>query len=329
MRVTGLNISGIFILPALLLLIACERNDYELLDPESAGKWTLYTTADGLPSNQVSSIRLDSNGNLWVSFPGFGVARYDNNSWNYFRAATSQLINDGVNYIAGATDGTVLIGTVSGISVLAENNSWSSYVDPADGMDITSIKVASNGWIWLGTRTQGFYLNSDSGYVKTLLTGFENVRSIEEGLQGAIYIGTDKGILRYLNGNYSFIRKTDGLPDENVKALRYDSKERLWIGPEGGTNVAWIDRKGIHQVNLMTGTDSLKIRDIFEDRRGNIWFATHNNGLIRYDGVVSRSFKEFNGLPENSINCIGEDKYGNLWFGLYSKGLLKYTLPID
>ncbi|MGQ9620293.1 MAG: ligand-binding sensor domain-containing protein [Bacteroidales bacterium] len=312
------------------LILACERNDYDLLAPETAGTWTLYTTADGLPSNNVGDIKLDSRDNLWISFPGYGIARYDNKSWTYFRTSTSLLINDNVNCLETSADGRILFGTLDGLSILVSGYDWSSYKDPVDVMDITSIKVASNGWIWVGTRSMGFYVNSGSGYVKNVLTGYENVRAIEEGISGAIYIGTNNGLVRWHNNNYSYVKKADGLPDNNITSLRFDSRQRLWVGTEVGRDVAWLDNNGtIHKVNLMTGTDSLRIRDIFEDRRGHIWFATNKNGLIRYDGVVPYTFKEYNGFPENKVNCIGQDKYGNLWFGLHSRGLVKYILPID
>lgn len=314
----------------LLLSSSCERNEYELLDPETTGKWTLYTTANGLPSNSASDIQLDSKKNLWISFPGYGIARYDNNSWTYFRTATSPLINDVVNCLAETSDGNIIFGTFNGVSLLSAQNIWSSYSDPLDVMDVTCVKVASNGWIWIGTRNKGYYLNSGSGYTKITLAGYENVRAIEEGNAGAVFIGTESGLIRWKDNNLSYLKKIDGLPDNMVTSLKYDSRERLWVGTEAGKNVVWIDSRGrMHQVNLMTGGDSVRIRDIFEDRRGHVWFATFKNGLIRYDGVVPRAYREFTGFPENSVNCLGEDKYGNLWVGLKSRGLLKYVLPID
>jgi len=37
----------------LLSFFFMQRNNYDLLDPSSAGVITLYTTADGLPGNEV------------------------------------------------------------------------------------------------------------------------------------------------------------------------------------------------------------------------------------------------------------------------------------
>ena len=313
----------------LFLLSACERNNYELLDPASAGKMTLFTTIDGLPGNEVRDIKLDSKNGLWFTFPGHGTAKLSDNGWTYFTASPSQLLSNAVTVLDVTENGNIVIGTTDGLSILSGNNVWSSYKDPSVSMNVNTIKVASNGWIWVGTQNQGFYLNTGSGFVQTLSDQYKNVNVIEEGSNGSVYIGTDNGIVKWDGTGYSYLNLSDGLPAEKITAIRFDSHQRLWIGAYGGKTAAWIDKYGIHQLDLMAGTDSLFIQDIHEDRKGDIWFATIGSGLIRYDGIIPISYKEFNGFPENSVNCIGEDKDGNLWFGLTSRGLVKYILPID
>ncbi|MBA4321995.1 MAG: hypothetical protein C0408_04185 [Odoribacter sp.] len=242
------------------------------------------------------------------------------------------ILSNSVTCLATDASGKMIFGTSDGLSILSDNNVWSSYLDPATSMYVNTVRVTSNGWIWVGTQNQGFYVNSGSGYVKNLAPRYKNVHVIEEGIQGNVFLGTDSGLVEWDKATYSlsYLTKSDGLPDNKVTALRIDRKERLWIGTDGGKTASWIDKSGLHQLNLMTGSDSVFVKDIWEDRRGDIWFATYNNGLIRYDGVIPHAFKTgLNGFPEDKINCIGEDKDGNLWFGLYSKGLVKYTLPID
>jgi ligand-binding sensor domain-containing protein len=317
-----------FILVSFLLFSACERNNYELLDPASAGKWTFYTTADGLPGNRVTDIKLDSKNNLWFSFPGQGTAKFDNISWTYYKAGTSPLLNNLVNCVAETADGKMIFGTSNGLSILSITNVWSSYIDPVTNMYVNAIKVASNGWIWVGTESQGFYVNSGSGFTKTLTDTYKNVHAIEEGSAGTIFIGTDNGIVKWDGSSYSYITKASGLPSDKVSSIRFDSKKRLWVGTDGGRTVAWIDTKGIHQLDLMTSTDSLFVKDIHEDRKGDIWFATHRTGLIRFDGIIPLSVTTTDGFPEDKVNCIAEDKDGNLWFGLESKGIARYTLSI-
>ena len=317
------------IIAGMILIYACQRTEYDLLDPESAGVFTLYNTSNGLPGNQVKAIQLDSRGNMWFTFPGYGTAKYNDSGWSYYEASNSPLLNNIVNCLAVDGSGKLIFGTSNGLSTLTTDNQWNSYVDPVSSMYVNSIKVASNGWIWIGTESQGFYVNNGSGYTKTVSAKYNSVNTIEEDIDGNIFLGTDSGLIKWNGTSYSFLSVSNGLPDNRITSLHFDSKERLWIGTRGGKTVSWIDLKGMHQLLLMTGRDSCFVKDIREDRRGNIWFATLNQGIIRYDGVIPYSFTEATGFPEDNVNCIGEDKEGNLWFGLNSKGLVKYTLPIN
>jgi ligand-binding sensor domain-containing protein len=174
-------------------------------------------------------------------------------------------------------------------------------------------------------------VNSGTGFVKNPVTAYKNitVNVIEEDQSRNIWLGTDNGLIKWDGKSFSYLGLTDGLPNLKVSSLLRDSKKRLWIGTRGGKTASWIDTKGIHQLSLLNGRDSSLINDIFEDRSGNVWFATESAGLIKYNGVVPYTYRTTNGFPENTINSIGEDKYGNLWFGLATKGVARYTLPIN
>lgn len=317
------------ILLFLILSISCERNDYELLDPASAGVWTLFDTSDGLPGNTVSDIKRDSKGNLWMTFPGQGIARYNEGNWTYYRTSTfPQLLSNVVSCVAEASNGNLIFGTQGGVSVLSAANSFDSQLT---AIDVTAIKVTSNGNIWIGTATQGFFTGNGSVFTQTNVPAYKNIRVniIEEGPSGNIWLGTNNGLIKWNGTSFLLLSIADGLPKNRISSLMSDSKKRLWIGTRGGKTVSWIDASGMHQLSLLNGRDSCRINDILEDRRGNIWFATTADGLVRYDGIIPRTFRMNNGFPSDTINSIEEDKDGNLWFGLASKGVIRYTLPIN
>jgi len=52
-----------------------------------------------------------------------------------------------------------------------------------------------------------------------------------------------------------------------------------------------------------------------QDKAGNLWFGTTENGLYKYDGKSFRQFLVADGLNSNSINDILEDKDGKIWIG--------------
>ena len=65
------------------------------------------------------------------------------------------------------------------------------------------------------------------------------------------------------------------------------------------------------------------IRNIREDRAGNIWFATFG-GPIRYDGKEFTNFSEEVGLARTRIFSVLEDRSGALWFGSITGGASRY-----
>jgi ligand-binding sensor domain-containing protein len=52
-----------------------------------------------------------------------------------------------------------------------------------------------------------------------------------------------------------------------------------------------------------------------QDKAGNLWFGTTENGLYKYDGKSFSQFLVINGLTSNNITSILEDKDGKIWIG--------------
>lgn len=65
-------------------------------------------------------------------------------------------------------------------------------------------------------------------------------------------------------------------------------------------------------------TDTLKftsgIRSIFQDRKGNYWFGSHNEGVCFFNGNSFEYFTTNEGLADNQIRSIQEDEKGIIWF---------------
>lgn len=52
-----------------------------------------------------------------------------------------------------------------------------------------------------------------------------------------------------------------------------------------------------------------------QDRAGNLWFGTTENGLYKYDGKSFSRYLETDGLISNDIYCLLEDANGKIWIG--------------
>ncbi|MNK15414.1 Two component regulator propeller [compost metagenome] len=60
-----------------------------------------------------------------------------------------------------------------------------------------------------------------------------------------------------------------------------------------------------------------------QDKAGNLWFGTTENGLYKYDGKSFSRFLVADGLNSNNIYSILEDKDGKIWIGT-GEGLCLY-----
>jgi ligand-binding sensor domain-containing protein len=65
------------------------------------------------------------------------------------------------------------------------------------------------------------------------------------------------------------------------------------------------------------------VRSMYQDKKGNYWFGTNTDGIIRYDGKTLENMDIGQGEKGVSVREIVEDKWGSIWFAT-SAGLMKF-----
>lgn len=73
----------------------------------------------------------------------------------------------------------------------------------------------------------------------------------------------------------------------------------------------------------LNGMVSQFVRTMYQDTKGNYWFGTNEDGIIRYNGQTLEKMTIADVSPHFRVLEIAEDKAGNLWFGT-SEGLIQY-----
>jgi len=109
------------------------------------------------------------------------------------------------------------------------------------------------------------------------------VNAIINGLQGEVLLGTPLGLSSY-DGTWSTrhidrSNLSEGLLDNFVTALAYDSSGHLWIGYAGGIQI--YDGRTYQLITDQQLLKSLQIRALQRWNDG-MWIATGNSGLSRY-----------------------------------------------
>lgn len=195
---------------------------------------------------------------------------------------------------------------------------------------IRSIFQDSKGNLWFGTIGEGVVR-----YNKKTLTYFsdregfksQSVYAINEDKNGNLWFGTDQGVYKYDGKTFRNYNQKDGLNhiDISRKSILVDKTGTIWVGTHGGVyqyNPS-LDSKGLPCFSLFPLLPPINVADLLEDKSGNIWFASSDKGVFRYDGKSIVNFKEQEGLGENYAGGMAQDEAGNMWFTM-KNGICKY-----
>lgn len=130
-----------------------------------------------------------------------------------------------------------------------------------------------------------------------------------------------EGVYRYNGKSFTNFTVKNGLCNNNVGAVIQDRKGNILLGTNSG-----ICKYDGNTFTKYPVPDTLSITCMLEDKDGNLWFATTQNGIYRYTGKSLDNFLNSNKHEYNLRNNnqfiidILQDKYGNLWFSSWNGG---------
>jgi ligand-binding sensor domain-containing protein/signal transduction histidine kinase/DNA-binding response OmpR family regulator len=256
-------------------------------------RFTHLSNEQGLSNSTIEVIFQDSRGFIWLGTRD-GLNRYDGNEimvWRNDPSDTSSLSDNYIRCIHEDKDHRLWIGTTNGLNrFIPEKNNFIRYK----------------------------HRDGDTGGLISNL-----VMSLAEDARGRLYIGTSGGLIRKDGNNFHTINT---LP---VTCLYADKNRRFWMGTQSG----------LYSLNTETGAAALIrnpektspsgdiITAIRDDRQGNLWLGTEDDGLFLFDPLQNtfirwgHSDKLSGSLGNNMIRCLLVDRKGQLWAGGINAGL--------
>lgn len=266
-------------------------------DPQNPQKSRVYSIADGLPSNEIFSIRESANGDLLVGTRA-GLSRIRNGHFITYippfppgRRAIYDTLEDSLHRL--------WVGTMNGVFELS-GNTWRRVTEarPGNRGYVVALTETPDGSVFAGglaglwriregTRVQ------DEPLQLTPANGLlaNPIRAFLPEAHGTLFIGTwGDGILEMSRGKFYRYTAEDGLLSDNVGHIEDDGAGFLWLSTPRG-----ICRVGKQQ-----------LRDF---RAGKIKKLTPQNYGIE-DGL--RSAQTVPGINSGTGGTRTSD--GRLWF---------------
>ena len=274
----------------------------EIFDPATGALAFLrHDAADrhSISANEVLSLAMDREGGVWVGTKGRGANRFSPEtlrfgSWRPNPADRESLSDENVRAVYRDREGGVWMGTYDG---------GLNRFDPVSGKFV--------------------HFRHDAREPQSL--DDDRIYSIYEDRAGALWVGTGVGINRLDRKTGTFAHFRRGPLDGGGSAvptytMLEDRSGRFWLGV--GENRGILDRQ-TGAVTLVSPTGG---QSAFEDREGNLWFASAYGGLTKMD--ASGKTRKIVPAPGTNvaipqINYMYEDGQGVLWFAAET-GLLRF-----
>jgi len=163
-------------------------------------RFSYLTTEDGLVSNEVTAVRRDRDGVMWIGTDG-GVSRYDGNQFQNFTEEDG-LVGGTFFDIHFTPDGSVWFATREAGVARYDGNQFSNFTTK-DGLAhnyVYAICRDRDGGMWFGTDGGGVSLYKEGIWTsldtRDGLAG-DTVSMIQQDPEGYLWFATNGGITRY------------------------------------------------------------------------------------------------------------------------------------
>ena len=308
----------------------------------SSNRWKRHTEA----GTYVNELLRTRNGNLWVA-SNEGVTLLKKNTAQQLSFPDQEPLKH-ITGLAEDHDGGIWISSTNTLEGVYrwQNNTW-SHIElepgPAD-VNVGKIKNDLSGNLWfLGlslvengnviSRESGAYQYIDGKLKKWskengLLSG--RVFAFAESPAGTYWFGTERGLSRWQNGNWSHWHTKELSSNSSVLSIAVSPSGQIWFSHwENG--IAYIDDQDkIHRISTRAGLVDNRIRNLQFGRDGVLWVSTHN-GISLVKGDIHSAIGHSEGLTHSDVWVVlpEEDQVliGTNGGGLYALDPFEYKQP--
>ena len=205
----------------------------------ASGQVTAFTTADGLPHDNVQVLEVAPDGTVWVG-AGCAVARFDGDQWQQVGPGCDDALGTVLD-IAIAPDGAVWVAGPFDLYRL-EGDSW-EVLDPM----VRSIAFAWDGTLWASGwtgRQDGQYVGRFDGSewetYNTMELFSEPVGKVAVTPDGDVWGSTSyHGVVSFDGVEWEEHSTEDGLPSNRILDLAVSPSGEVWAVTDRG--VARLD----------------------------------------------------------------------------------------
>jgi signal transduction histidine kinase/ligand-binding sensor domain-containing protein len=276
-----------------------------------------------LREGMIVDLTEDKFGNVWVATNGNGLIAIEGDKITQY--STEQgLTSNVVNTVRGMRDGRLLIGTVNGLNILA--NQKISPLKLTEGLQVTDIEIDEYQSIWLTTERGLVRLNEALDVEEILspengLPGL-SLTSLAFDREGSLWVtGSRAGLIRLKDASITTYYSVHGLSSNIVNVVYESPFGKIYIGTDAG-EVDVFENGTFTQIPIRQPHKNIGVRSLWMDKQSNLLIGSYN-GLLLKRGYEEKIFNAKSGLPSQEVRRALVDEAGYTWIATRSGGVIK------
>jgi len=279
-------------------------------------QFKIYTTLDGLQSNIITHLKLDSKQNLWIVHPR-GISKFDGSTFTKFQQpgnpANAKRIKRMFEYNDSLfiTSGMGQIGKIYNDSVYY----WCKPVTKNKKHTLYYVHKMPTCEVLLSMSDSSFIIRGNEGDYQLSHKGVFGFLKNVFNYKNEVWITTDRGYFSLDQNKKEFVPRNLDIKNH---IIMFDSVANVfWTRNENNLlKESFIGSK--HEVD--TVLHDTEVNQVFLDDEGNTWFATNGMGLYKY---FIQDFDRCSSDNLRAVMAIYKDHEGATWLGSQTKGLWK------
>jgi ligand-binding sensor domain-containing protein/signal transduction histidine kinase len=292
-----------------------------------AGKFTLFSEAEGSPLNVVRAFAEDNQGNIWVgSKAGLGRLKNGKVSWytepNGYTNAAGSIWN-----LAFDEQRQLWIADWVSVKTFREEQFEPALIRPEVQVPVRALHVDNSRGVWVGSFGHILRRDPEESWKSMDVAGqFANTEVVGfcESRSGDLWVGTRKGLFRQREGKWVTFPPDNWLARSELRAIFEDREGNLWVGT-AAAGLARLKRRLVTTVAEREGLTDDAVLVLCEDRKGELWAGLEDGRVLH--GKPGQ-FRKFPGIPsfgaDAPIRCILESRDDALWIGTFGNGLMRF-----
>lgn len=304
-------------------------------------KHASFQAAENNPiANNVQDIEIAANGSVWCNVGGNGKNRI----YNIAKGKNELLQVPGydTNITSILPAGNKLwVAKVKGSILRYDGKKWDSIpvpLSPLINSEPVPIKLYNDrqGTMWVLTNAGLYRVEKDKLVLHTIhgqpLDRLPVLRCMTEDSNGAYWLGTNSGVIKFTASSLQYYNKHNGLSDNIFRDILTDAEGNVWMASDG-QGLFRFSGSPFTVLDESMGLPSAQVMGITASHSGKLYLGTYDAGLYSFEnGTVGKI--PFPGRFNATITALLY-KNNTLWIGTrnglwsYDNDFHTYTFPSD